>query len=92
MVEVEASARRLAVSIQERTVEQSSIEGLLAFATRGCAEEFGRCFEVRGWPAMETLDMLADWRSEQTTRIGGVHLLIQWVEQGFQDGYYQLRS
>lgn len=50
--EVEVSAQRLAASIQ--ALGQPAVKGFLAFATRGCAKEFGRCFEAKGWPAVET--------------------------------------
>ena len=68
------------------------LEGVISFMRLGCPAAFTICFEERGWPNVETDEMLQDWAT--TTDFGvdsWVEVLLLEIVKLHREAYYTLR-
>lgn len=77
-----ASARSQGDARIDRQLEQ-----LLGFMRNDCKAHFAECFESRGWPTTETLQMLEDWGLQEQVGETNTQSLLQKVEQVFHETY-----
>ena len=87
-------ARQVVASAEAQALESmvKELEGVVSFMRSGCLAAFTVCFEERGWPNMETIEMRQDW---VTTRSPGlesqIETLTQEIVQIYTLAYYTLR-
>jgi hypothetical protein len=70
------------------------VHRLRVFVQMGCEAEFARIFTTRGWPGMETPDMIHTWRGTLPLVVGRDAPVVEnlfYVERAFRDIFLALK-
>ena len=87
-------ARQIVASAEMQALDSvvKELERLIAFMRLGCPAAFTVCFIERGWPGIETTEMLQDWATTtDSSTEDRAHVLIHEVVKTYREVYYTLR-